>query len=82
MIHKKQFYTLKITSLIWEGSTNFHYKPWAHEIHIKQKLKDYYIYMLSQSSITIKTYYDDDVLLKDTIPASTTYSSPAPESAG
>ena len=23
-----------------------------------------------------KTYYDDDVLLKDTIPASTTYSSP------
>jgi len=23
----------------------------------------------------IKTYYDDDVLLKDTIPASTTYSS-------
>ena len=29
-----------------------------------------------------KTYYADDVLLKDTIPASTTYSSPAPGSAG
>ena len=25
-----------------------------------------------------KTYYNDDVLLKDTIPASTTYSSPSP----
>ena len=61
--------------------SNFLYKLWAHERHIKQKLKDYYIYMLSQSSITIKTYYGDDVLLKDTIPASTTYS-PAPESAG
>ena len=29
-----------------------------------------------------KTYYDDDVLLKDTIPALMTYSSPAPKSAG
>ena len=29
-----------------------------------------------------KTYYDDDVLLKDTIPASTTYSSPVPRTAG
>ena len=38
--------------------------------------------MLAQSSITIKIYYNDDVLLKDTIPVSTTYSSPAPESAG
>ena len=54
MIHKERFYTLKIASSLYEGSTNFHYKPWAHESHIKQKLKDYYIYMVSRSSITIK----------------------------
>ena len=36
--------------------TNFHYKSWAHESHNKQKLRIYYIYMLSRSSITIKTY--------------------------
>ena len=29
-----------------------------------------------------KTYYDDNVLLKDTIPVSTTYSSPVPVTAG
>ena len=38
--------------------------------------------MLSRSSITINTYYDDDVLIKDTIPASTTYSSPIPGTVG
>ena len=44
------------TSLIYEGSSYFHYKSWAHESHIKQKHKIYCIYMLSRSSITIKTY--------------------------
>ena len=33
---------------------NLHYKPWAHGSHIIKKLKYYYIYMLSRSSITIK----------------------------
>ena len=87
MNHKEQFYITRVRNLTLQVhhrkvQTNLHYKPWAHESHIIQKLKDYNIYMLSRSSITIKTYYDDDVLLKDTIPASTTYSSPAPGSAG
>ena len=87
MNHKEQFYITWVQHLIlqvWyrKVQTIHHYKPWAHGSHIKQKLKDYYIYMLSRSSITIKIYYDDDVLLKDTIPVSTTYSSPVPESAG
>ena len=38
--------------------------------------------MLSRSSITIKTYYDDDALLKDITIAATTYSSPTFGSAG
>ena len=38
--------------------------------------------MLSRSSITNKTYYDNDALLKDIITATTTYSSPALGSAG
>ena len=84
---KSSFYISRVRNLTLQVQhrkvqTNLHYKPWAHESHIIQKHKDYYIYMLSRSSITIKTYYDDDVLLKDTIPASTTYSSPVPESAG
>ena len=55
MIHKEQFYTLDITSLIYVGS-NLLYKPWVHERHIKPKLKVYCIYILSRSSATIKTY--------------------------
>ena len=59
MNHKEQFYITRVQNLILQVQhrkvqTNLHYKPWAHESHIKQKLKDYYIYMLSRSSITIK----------------------------
>ena len=36
--------------------TNFHYKPWAHESHIKQRFRIYYIYMLSWSWIMTETY--------------------------
>ena len=59
--HKEQFYITRLRDLILQvphrrGSTNFHYKPWAHRSHIKQTLEIYYIYMLSRSSITIKTY--------------------------
>ena len=61
MTHKEQFYITRLRDLILQvphrrGSTNFYYKLWAHESHIKQTLEIYYIYMLSRSSITIKTY--------------------------
>ena len=87
MNHKEQFYITRVQNLILQVQhrkvqTNLHYKPWAHGSHIIQKLKDYYIYMLSRSSATIEIYYDDGVLLKGTIPASSTYSSPGPGSAG
>ena len=87
MNHKEQFYITRVQNLILQVQhrkvqTNLHYKPWAHGSHIIKKLKDYYIYMLSRSSITIKTYYDDDALLKDITIAATTYSSPTFGSAG
>ena len=57
--HKEQFYITWVQNLTLPGQhrkvqTIHHYKPWAHGSHIIQKLKDYYIYMLSRSSITIK----------------------------
>ena len=59
MNHKEQFYITWVQNLILQVQyrkvqTNLHYKPWAHGSHIIQKFKDYYIYMLSRSSITIK----------------------------
>ena len=59
MNHKEQFYITRVRNLTLQAQhrkvqTNLHYKPWAHESHIIQKLKNYYIYMLSRSSITIK----------------------------
>ena len=87
MNHKEQFYITRVRNLTLQVQhrnvqTIHHYKPWAHGSHIIQKLKDYYIYMLSRSSITIKIYYDDDALLKDITIAATTYSSPTFGSAG
>ena len=86
MFHKEQFYKNRVRNLIlqvqYRWVSNFTYKPWAHESHIKQKHKVYCIYILSRSSITIKTYQSNDALLKDNITATTTYSSPVFGSTG
>ena len=59
-IHKEQFYTIRVHSLILQIQrrwvSNFTYKPWAHDSHIKQNHKVYCIYMLSRNSIAKKTY--------------------------
>ena len=62
MTHKKQFYITRLRDLILQvphrrGSTNFHYKPWAHESHIIQKLKR----LLYLHALT-KFNYDKNIL--------------------
>ena len=52
----KSSFTHLILQVRYRWVSSFTYKPWAHESHIKQKLKVYCIYMLSRSSTTIKTY--------------------------
>ena len=59
MNHKEQFYIIWVQNLILQVQhkkiqTIHHYKPWTHGSHVIQKLKNYYICMLSRSSITIK----------------------------
>ena len=52
----KSSFTHLILRVRYRRVSSFTYKPWAHESHIKQKLKVYWIYMLSWSSTTISTY--------------------------
>ena len=51
LFHKEQFYITKVHDLIlqvqYRWVSNFSYKPWAHESHIKRKRKVYCIYILS-----------------------------------
>ena len=53
MNHRSNF-THLILQVQYRWVSNFTYKPWAHESHIKQKRKVYCIYILSRSSATIK----------------------------
>jgi len=52
----KSSFTHLILQVLYRWVSNFTYKLWAHESHIKQKHKVYCIYMLSRNSITINTY--------------------------
>ena len=85
---KSSFYITRVQNLILQVQhrkvqTNLHYKPWAHrtESILYRKLK-IIIFTCSHGVLLRRKNYDDGVLLKGTIPASSTYSSPAPGSAG
>ena len=73
---------LNITSSTYKGSN---YSPLqtlgSRKPYYTETYRLLYLHALMKLDYD-KTYYDDDVLLKDTILASTTYSSPAPGSAG